>query len=813
MWPDSAKYPRHSAIDPPFDSTLVTHASTHTFGHAGISNTLTKKIYKHKGVKPLSPLISSRPCSKDKQQHSHRRLNSDSASISSWPSSSSHNNDNYNDNFNQPLSDLQRALGYSSDHPQQYHHVEHECSQLTLTKARDHHRQDLLIDKSLDVHKQRMLDHIKWLTPTLPNINSPSSHEGNNNSNKHLQFSSSLYSSSSTSLLSHQQNNKSTFSSSSKAISQSSSSAITKVKIPPSHRNPDQIAQQLQQLGVVSIDTCINPFRRRLNVKGGPSSVVRYHRTRPTPLRPKDAMSYKDDVYIATMSHYNAVLQPDPMPGQVPSSKEVRTALLELTKKQILRYTARLSETAFLAAVLTSPHNQPRPGLTALLELHRGCIVAASVNFNPFNLSRRQLAAVLQHALPVEALPQDRLGRLLLAYDTTNTGNVRYVRLTAAVLVLLRPPLLQLINLIHGRNADRRALHDLVLFETHYGKKKHIKGRTHHQHAQHHHYHRTVEDEDDVQREHDNNHSTTSSVSTGGIAEHYLTEAEWLSLREDLYLVRLLHQLYAECGGCEFAEVWDKGEGELHIAGEHDSPKKAVTSVKEEDDHEKKGHIKLEDLRELLCVAVQNPTDEMNIDAVLQPVLHELFVARAHFPVTDLNRPKGNEHRHTNTGMSTVASSASVATGQQSIGGTSNNRHGMTSSDILSSSAKSVATAKSSITRLGDANYNGLSFMPSTSLATHGSVQTLLTVKESNSLHHHHHHHQQIFKYEELRAMFAGQLHLTADELVEALIKHPPLLREFARQLQVFRSQGLPYMQPGQKHYKHHSGTSINSVS
>lgn len=207
------------------------------------------------------------------------------------------------------------------------------------------------------------------------------------------------------------------------------------------HSTVDPFANQLSQLNLTSLHNSLNPFRRRHDYHYRSTNTRYMHATQPRQ-RPTDPLDYKDDHLIRPVSKFQAVVQPELGYHATPSRLEVTQTLLQLTRKQILHYHARVIEIGVMVRMMKSLHTHASPGLEAVFTLHAACVRASGVNMNPFILRKQQLIEVLKAQVP--AVPEASISRLLLSLDQTNTGIIRYVRLTTAVLAAMDPALLNL---------------------------------------------------------------------------------------------------------------------------------------------------------------------------------------------------------------------------------------------------------------------------------------------------------------------------------------------------------------------------------
>lgn len=376
-----------------------------------------------------------------------------------------------------------------------------ECGRLSLARERDEQRKDQALEVALQKHKKAMVSHVNWMQGS---VSKESWHLTQDRSPPHRPRPRAESSS-----------NQSVHSMS--TISQSQ--ADSWLQLSAAKRNSKKgdrdasrsiLSGDLDTATVLDGAHSLNPFRRAHTSK----SLVKQTRRRPRPINPLDSMDYKDDVFVRSSSAFNAVIQPSVLVGATPSQQEVSSALFALTRKQILSYSTRVVEVGSLIRHLKDSHHAT-PGLQAILSLHEACVAAAALSTNPFILSRKQLHAVLEQQVPW--LGAEAVGRLLMAFDTTNTGYVRFVRLTSTTLAAFGPAMAAL-----EASLDRSNIKAW----------KRLLGMA------------AGDDED-----------------ASAPREAVFTEEEFKAIKPELLVVRFLHRLYCETAGC-FAEApTDKSSG------------------------------------------------------------------------------------------------------------------------------------------------------------------------------------------------------------------------------------------------------------
>eukprot|EP00604_Paraphysomonas_vestita_P000081 CAMPEP_0174824534 /NCGR_PEP_ID=MMETSP1107-20130205/35260_1 /TAXON_ID=36770 /ORGANISM="Paraphysomonas vestita, Strain GFlagA" /LENGTH=343 /DNA_ID=CAMNT_0016052339 /DNA_START=378 /DNA_END=1405 /DNA_ORIENTATION=+ len=102
----------------------------------------------------------------------------------------------------------------------------------------------------------------------------------------------------------------------------------------------------------------------------------------------------------------------------------------------IVCYDTKVVETgAALKALQDLRH--PTPGIAAIVDLNRSFCDAASLNPSPWQLSRQQFAQILHEKIPW--FDMKAITRLTSAYDPHRSGVVKFVRVSAALMVGNRP--------------------------------------------------------------------------------------------------------------------------------------------------------------------------------------------------------------------------------------------------------------------------------------------------------------------------------------------------------------------------------------
>jgi hypothetical protein len=354
-----------------------------------------------------------------------------------------------------------------------------QCGRLVLVDILQNDAAEGQLDAAVKQHKECLRGHARWLQRKC---NKPSYHlTSQTNSNATVASSSSSNASCSGASLSTM----------SQSVADSSWLQLDPLQTENAYDNDSS-----SLLEPLTSSHSLNPFRSSARQHKN----VRYARRLPRPIRVQDPTDYKDDVCVRTVSSFTAVLSPSFSIDQAPSRKEIATALKHLTQKQILCYQTRVVEVgALIRGLRDSKHSTP--GLQAIFALHEAMIRAAALSANPFVLSRGQLMQILSSQLPW--VEEAALGRLLLAFDPTNTGFVRFVRLSCALLACFEPAMANLAIALDKASARSwKQLLGLV----------------------------------------------GSDQSRASRAPPY-TEEEFKELKGELVVLRFLHRLYSECSG------------------------------------------------------------------------------------------------------------------------------------------------------------------------------------------------------------------------------------------------------------------------
>ncbi|RYH29988.1 hypothetical protein EON65_06620 [archaeon] len=256
----------------------------------------------------------------------------------------------------------------------------------------------------------------------------------------------------------------------------------------------DQQSSYLSSLNVHNFSNSLNPFRQAHGAHGN----VSYSRSVPKIVRAMDNMDYKDDLFVKTISSFNACIEPSFDIHKVPSKKEVSNAIFQLTRKQIVVYHTRIVEIgSIIRAFRDSKHSTP--GLQGIFVLHQAFISATALCTNPYILSRKQMYAIIESQIPWAN--RESISRLLLAFDNTNTGYIRYVRLSCALIACLEPAMANLAASLD--HTDVKSWNSLAS---------------------------------------EFNESRNCSFFP-------YSEAEMKDLKGELVVIRFLHKLYSECNG------------------------------------------------------------------------------------------------------------------------------------------------------------------------------------------------------------------------------------------------------------------------
>ena len=239
-----------------------------------------------------------------------------------------------------------------------------------------------------------------------------------------------------------------------------------------------------------------NPYRRVMEASDRPQMD-----RQNIPVPKNDPVQYRPSYSVKTVGRFSVLTRASTEAGGVPTRQDIDRALSSLCKKSTLCYDVRLVETGAAARALWDSRN-PAPGVAAVVALHRAFVSAASLNPDPWVLSRQQAHSTIIGSVPW--LGGDVASRLLSAYDPQRSGLVRYVRLSVSLVCCARPAMTNLITLLN----------------------KGYKSK----------------------------HTPKSADYDSDDEEHRL--AKLASAHEgELFLLRLIHSLYEECEGRVSAEA------------------------------------------------------------------------------------------------------------------------------------------------------------------------------------------------------------------------------------------------------------------
>ena len=443
-----------------------------------------------------------------------------------------------------------------------------------------------------------------------------------------------------------------------------------------------------------------NPFRSRRLQAG---DTIRYCRQLPRLANDKDPLDYKDNMLVKSVHSYSACIQPSVGIHHVPSKKEVTDVLLQLTRKQILCYQARIIESGALIKALRNTRHET-PGFQAILSLHKAFVDASAINMNPFLLSKGQIFQIIQRQVPW--LETACISRLLSSYDTTNTGLIRYPRISCTLLACFETAMINIATAL-DRNKEKWSKYFVSSDEmaslasnnnnnSSSGNKSVASSNTSKTKTKSTASLYTKKTKDSFKH----GDVTLSTVSM----EDLLTEDEWKDFRGEIFILRFLHQFYAECSGFVQEQV---------------DPKKLMKDnnssqlLKDLASKQPVAMMKIEDLRELFACCVMGTDDEQIIDKLLQPMVQYLFEKMSK-PTLD---NESISHQH-----------------------------------LVSTDHTLASTLNSSM----------------------------------------------VLGYTGVKSLFS-QLAVTIDDLIDAILLHPLLLREFIRQIRAFREPAQPYIFGGSK--------------
>eukprot|EP01039_Chlorochromonas_danica_P007213 gene7213-7979_t len=407
MWPAEVQYPTTSSSrHKPFNASLAQSSDSHSFG----SKSYRKNLRKQTSKQSLSPFPADHPCSKQQQ------LLPSSSSSSSSPALP-------------PVGVVVVREGKSSA----LQETLSQCGRLRLVDQLEEKKTVKAVNRALRRRKAALEEHMAWLKQGY----------GNRESWHHLENDSLVKDGDRVPSSSQSVATQSTLSQS-EADSWIQLSSLTQGRlmsqVQTKNRELDDDPQMayLKDLQVQTFANSLNPFRI---TRAHQHQSVRFARRLPRTVKPTDSLDYKDNLFVRSTGNFNACIMPSLGIGSAPSQRELTKALFDITRKQIICYSARIVEIgSLIRAIRDSKHRTP--GLQAIFTLHRACISNATLSTNPFLLSRKQLHGVIQSELPwAEASSIDRL---LLAFDNTNTGYLRFVRITGTLLACFEPAMASL---------------------------------------------------------------------------------------------------------------------------------------------------------------------------------------------------------------------------------------------------------------------------------------------------------------------------------------------------------------------------------
>lgn len=400
MWPAEVQYPttsstRHKA----FNSSLAQSSDSHSFG----SKSHRKNLRKQTSKQSLSPFPADQPCSKQ---------SSSSASSPALP----------------PVGVVVVQEGKASA----LQETLSQCGRLRLVDQLEEKKTVKAVNRALRRRKAALEEHMAWLKQGY----------GNRESWHHLDNDSLTKDVDKVPSSSQTVATQSTLSQSEAdswiQLSHLPQGRLSQVQTKSREVDEDPQMAYLKDLQVQTFANSLNPFRI---TRAHQHQSVRFARRLPRAVKPTDVLDYKDNMFVRSTGNFNACIMPSLDIGSAPSQRELTKALFDITRKQIVCYSARIVEIgSLIRAIRDSKHSTP--GLQAIFALHRACISNAALSTNPFLLSRKQLHGVIQSELPwVEASSIDRL---LLAFDNTNTGYLRFVRITGTLLACFEPAMASL---------------------------------------------------------------------------------------------------------------------------------------------------------------------------------------------------------------------------------------------------------------------------------------------------------------------------------------------------------------------------------
>eukprot|EP01031_Cornospumella_fuschlensis_P035334 gene35334-42815_t len=312
MWPNEEQYACTSAKAlQSFDYSLASTFGTNTFGRESKSANKKKQLASA-GSPPVPPLLTNRPCSK------HSPVKSNSITTGNIVV------------HNGSISELQLTLS--------------QCGKLTLVDSKVLEKQSDVVKRSVKHHAKNMQKHVEWLKQGFHERESwhhreglePLGFDGNEEAGNN-----------SSSMSVHTKSTVSQSANDSWLQLNPSSSQLSSTK---KERNgfQDQQASYLSSLNVQSFSNSLNPFRA---AHGGHGNIA-YSRSMPKIVHPKDHMGYKDDLFVKTISSFNACIEPSFDIHKVPSKKEKSAQLFVRSKIQSIPPQASKPAMANLAAGL-----------------------------------------------------------------------------------------------------------------------------------------------------------------------------------------------------------------------------------------------------------------------------------------------------------------------------------------------------------------------------------------------------------------------------------------------------------------------------
>ncbi len=324
-----------------------------------------------------------------------------------------------------------------------------------------------------------------------------------------------------------------------------------------------------------SLENSANVFRKG---RVHHTRKVKHCRKLPKSLNSIDPMDYKAEMTVQNLTSFNACVQPKIGILHVPSQNEVTSILVQLTRKQIMCYQTRVIESARLVKALKDAKHVT-PGFQAIIALHHDFVRTASVNINPQLLSKSQIQSIVQNHVPW--LDGKSVGRLLTSYDTTNTGIIRFVRISSTLVCCFEPAMIKLASALDNNNKK---------WSNYYISNDSIElGRL--PKSQ-----RSASTSSDLSRNGKSQRSILDMLSS----EDTLTEGEWRDFRGEIFVIRLLHKMFCDSSG---------------YLGLENSQSQPVVA-----------RMKLEDVREMFTCCVTSTDEENKMDIIIGPMVQYLMV-------------------------------------------------------------------------------------------------------------------------------------------------------------------------------------------